>query len=361
MGIMKYIIFLVGMVLFTALEAQQAGVLISEEEIDDADISEDAILQIESSSKGVLIPRHDEPGKPLNPAQGLMVYVTDEGFYFYKDSKGNWVRLLDASADSPPAVCPLGGIIMYHGPNKFDDYGKGLPGTDMEGWQLCNGENGAPDLMGQFIVGGGKPEDGDNTRPPYNSSVSAAFADVFESTTYESTNNTGGKAKLNMKKKHLPTGHSHALSGEDFSLGSASGIIPHTHDLVVRDHGHDVVMVNRNAERYNQDLTSKREKDSDGVPRELATAEFGVKNTGEAYANMRINRVFKFSFMVPDGDIVPPKIILNYTNENGNNELIDYTGEANVKIDNRPLYYVVAYIIRINDNSEYNTQFEIKY
>jgi microcystin-dependent protein len=58
-----------------------------------------------------------------------------------------------------PGMTPLGTVIMYYGnisdATHFGADGKGLNGTPFENWQLCNGNNGSPDLRGMFVVGAG--------------------------------------------------------------------------------------------------------------------------------------------------------------------------------------------------------------
>ncbi len=60
-----------------------------------------AILDIQSSNKGVLIPRVTQANRPANPADGLLIYQIDgtKGFYLYNGSV--WERLL---TDSPSQV-----------------------------------------------------------------------------------------------------------------------------------------------------------------------------------------------------------------------------------------------------------------
>lgn len=51
-------------------------------------------------------------------------------------------------------MVPTGGIIMWSGGMaNFDNSGKGMINTSLDGWALCNGLNGTPDLRGRFIVG----------------------------------------------------------------------------------------------------------------------------------------------------------------------------------------------------------------
>lgn len=54
-------------------------------------------------------------------------------------------------------VVPPGGIIMFSGDvtKAFDENGTGTKGTPYEGWQLCNGKNGSPDLRDRFVAGAG--------------------------------------------------------------------------------------------------------------------------------------------------------------------------------------------------------------
>jgi len=53
-------------------------------------------------------------------------------------------------------IVPPGGIVMYSGDLKgFNTNGTGLNGTLYQGWQMCNGYNGTPDLRDRFIIGAG--------------------------------------------------------------------------------------------------------------------------------------------------------------------------------------------------------------
>jgi len=55
-------------------------------------------------------------------------------------------------------MIPPGGIVMFSGDidKSFDAEGTGRKNTPYEGWQLCNGKNGAPDLRGRFVLGAGQ-------------------------------------------------------------------------------------------------------------------------------------------------------------------------------------------------------------
>jgi len=51
-------------------------------------------------------------------------------------------------------IIPAAGVVIYSGSiSNFDGSGLGLPGSTVEGWALCNGSNGTPNLKGKFVVG----------------------------------------------------------------------------------------------------------------------------------------------------------------------------------------------------------------
>src|SRR5262249_26935530 len=63
-------------------------------------------------------------------------------------------------------ICPHGSVIMFYGdisdPTKFNAQGTGVAGTQYEGWQVCNGQKGSPNLLDKFVpAAGGQYEVGD--------------------------------------------------------------------------------------------------------------------------------------------------------------------------------------------------------
>jgi len=54
-------------------------------------------------------------------------------------------------------ICPIGSVVAISGQidTRFDASGKGLEGTETEGWAICNGQNRTPDLRNRFLVGAG--------------------------------------------------------------------------------------------------------------------------------------------------------------------------------------------------------------
>lgn len=89
-------------------------------------------LEIASTNSGILVPRMTVVQRLaiVSPAEGLLVYQTNdvEGFYYYEGNK--WLNLL--SPNSQIGVVPIGSIIAWHG----NLVGVGsLP----DGWVLCRG------------------------------------------------------------------------------------------------------------------------------------------------------------------------------------------------------------------------------
>lgn len=65
-----------------------------------------AMLHINSTSKGLLIPRMtmDERNAILNPVNGLLIYQTTDsyGFYYYDEAKINWIPLITPYSEADP-------------------------------------------------------------------------------------------------------------------------------------------------------------------------------------------------------------------------------------------------------------------
>jgi len=94
--------------------ASAQTVVISE---DEASPDESSILDVQSSSKGMLIPRMTEDQRELisSPATGLLVYQTDgtSAFYFYNGS--GWIPLLDEQEEDPTFASSASNLITDAG------------------------------------------------------------------------------------------------------------------------------------------------------------------------------------------------------------------------------------------------------
>jgi hypothetical protein len=77
----------------------------------------------------------DTAGRPISQK----IWVASSG--------GAWRRIYNGM---------LGEVRMYSGDPTidFDTDGRGFIGKTYDGWQLCNGKNGAIDLSDQFVIGG---------------------------------------------------------------------------------------------------------------------------------------------------------------------------------------------------------------
>ena len=87
------------------------------------------------------------------------------------------LKVSDANSISGPGTIPIGGIIMW----------SGSKGSVPNGWKLCDGEDGTPDLRGRFILG----------------------ADSVNN-----TGATGGASSVTLGVDNLPS-HRHEYFGDD--------------------------------------------------------------------------------------------------------------------------------------------------
>lgn len=118
--------------IFMAADLFSQNISISDQQGQTADPS--AVLDVSSTSKGLLVPRMTESQRAAisSPAIGLMVYQTDveEGFYYYSGSAKNngWVSV-SSSTNSPWAKDPSGNIL--HTRDLTDSVGVGTsdPGS----------------------------------------------------------------------------------------------------------------------------------------------------------------------------------------------------------------------------------------
>ncbi|KAB1065517.1 hypothetical protein [Salibacter halophilus] len=147
-----------------------------------------SIVDMQSNDKGLLIPRMTSSERSAmavsstTPAEGLLVFDTDVNRIFYWDDDvtawravnfadvtqigndefvtmdaslvvNNNIQLngtlnadsISMNQNSGPGVVPQGGIIMW----------KGSTNNIPQGYALCDGTNGTPDLRGRFVVGAG--------------------------------------------------------------------------------------------------------------------------------------------------------------------------------------------------------------
>jgi len=84
---------------------------------------------------------------------------------------------------------PILAYMQYQGPSSvFDGTGKGNSGTQVEGFHLCNGQGGTPDLRNKFIIGANS----------YNTAWVTNILGLGLDTT------TGGESTVRLTKSNLP-------------------------------------------------------------------------------------------------------------------------------------------------------------
>lgn len=89
-------IFISILIITVSFSASEAQVSIND---DGTPPDPDAMLEIKSSDKGLLIPRLNAANRPASPPEGMLIYQTDgtTGFYYFDGS--NWSRVGDAADD----------------------------------------------------------------------------------------------------------------------------------------------------------------------------------------------------------------------------------------------------------------------
>ncbi len=114
-------------------------------------VSSDAVLEVKSTDKGVLLPRLTTSDRTsMTPSSGgLMVYDTEfQAFFYYDTVSVSWKRMVEENSFG---TVPLGGIMMWSGSSND------IP----DGYALCDGQTvnsfKTPDLSERFVMGGSTP------------------------------------------------------------------------------------------------------------------------------------------------------------------------------------------------------------
>ena len=107
-------------VLFLVIAISPSGLLAQNSNVGIGTTTPDAtaVLDVTSSSKGVLVPRLTTAARTAiaNPAQGLLVYDTDLGcFYYYNTTTSAWVSLCQAGPAGPTGPAGVAGVAGTNG------------------------------------------------------------------------------------------------------------------------------------------------------------------------------------------------------------------------------------------------------
>lgn len=128
-------------------------------------------------------------------------------------------------------IVPPGTIVMWSGNvsiiTNFDVNGTGVAGTDYEGWQMCNGFGAAPDLRGRFIVGA-IDQAGQNTQ----STAAGGYTNSeFNRVDYDDIGNRGGATDQTLSLQQMPT-HDHTITdpGHDHPMHILGNITASNND-----------------------------------------------------------------------------------------------------------------------------------
>ena len=187
------------------------------------------------------------------------------------------------------SVMPTGIIVMWN------STAASIPA----GWQLCNGSNGTPDLRDRFVVGAG--------------------------TTY-SFGDTGGSASVTLTQATMPI-HTHVLSGA-LTTGVAGG---HTHSTTVTDPGHvHTTTFNRTSKAQN------------ATPFILTDPNSGENINGSV--SLPTTSV-STGIGVNIGAVIDHQHSLTLS---GNTQSTGGSGGSTQPHENRPPYYALCYIQKMN-------------
>ena len=108
-----------------------------------------SVLQVQDDRRGVLLPSMVDGYKGMKKnadstyTNGLLYYERSMNLYFFY-KKDHW---------EPLTPVPIGTVSMWYG-NVASSFASGVGIGAMEGWLLCNGQNGTPNLTNMFIRGG---------------------------------------------------------------------------------------------------------------------------------------------------------------------------------------------------------------
>jgi len=352
---------------------------------------ESAILEVRSINKGVKYPSlsYDDMiywQTEINSASGLsatssglVIFVhTREnasevelllfrGFYYWSHDPvsgiGAWIQI-----SSRKAVYPPGAIISYSGKvaGLFDASGKGLAGTRMEGWHICNGQAGTPDLRARFITSFSDELVGTNEANVVDGYTLDDFG-ASQSALYDPAN--GQQQNVNEKdfrfitKEEIPA-HSHLAESESINdyIGTSEAVAGsfarHKHPIEIRQptHTHKYAYTRR---EYRGDGWSNKRNAYLGADKPQVTLRSWRRwknvDTRENNADWQTDPQQRTSTSYDEvkADVSKSVIQLpsltkeNISNNNESDCLVDHKYSRQKAIDLRPSYYVVLYLIKL--------------
>lgn len=312
----------------TPTSSDRQGVVISTEEDDIPDQS--AILHVKNQqgeTKGMKFPVLKKNPTISNESfevfsnylssltegnpNGLLFYQgegTNQGFYYYDDYTPNkWLEI--ASDDKKKIGIPDGTIIQYVGDLDLFVNGVGKPGSPAEGWYICNGENGTPNLTASFVKG---------------------FSGVDNNNTTEKNESDF----ITLDVNNMPQ-HSHKI--QDYKMGTS-----HDHTVLINEHT-DQHQINYKLSprvgiyswrKPGHIISFQYSKRKDQKERDLASQTFGLVDDKKSSAPIEGK-----TLITPDAKVNP--------------EWLKPYGATTVQpLDVRPSYFVLVYIMKIEKKGE---------
>ncbi|WMJ72519.1 hypothetical protein RCC89_05000 [Cytophagaceae bacterium ABcell3] len=297
-----------------------------------------AILDVRSLNKGMLIARmtYDEMVAfgDKNPPAGTTVHVEvapdanwqqqqRRGLYYW--NANTWKKL-----EVQRIQYPVGSILFYsltgqENPSQlFDSNGKGLSGTKMAGWAICNGNHGTPDLRGRFVVGA------DGNDNDYNVGGKTGGITILH-----------GKGPNPTLTSNNIRHHKHKV---DFSFMDRVRI-DHDHEFVEDPHRHEFNVTNKGSGN------SHRRREGDSMDEQTTVMvrkrknRRGLRRNNPAYEELPGHPVIQSRRTVLKVGESPISV-----NNATIGEAVQETGGGE-PIDNAPPFYVALYIMRVEQGT----------
>jgi|GEM_PF-2023652 len=245
------------------------------------------------------------------PQNGLLYYNPSgslQGFYYFDESAGTqWLKL--ASGNEKNIGIPDGTVIQYAGDlNLFTESGIGKRGTPAEGWYICNGRNNTPDLTASFLKG-------------FNGNIAADNI---------GSENSQSDDYFTITSEHMPQ-HTHDV--RNFKLEGG-----HDHKVIIAPHRQEHTIYSRNSPKVpakdydhgNHTIAYRYSYEKNTYKRELNPAPLGMQNPAESGEPLDMK-----ASLVRNEDVLSGKW------------LEEPKGQVTYAMDNRPAFFVVVYIMKI--------------
>lgn len=166
------------------------------------------IFEIREYGKIIFSAGSEEEAKNLGQTKSMVIERNGNVSIGGKTSPTERLEVNGRIKDQTGYVMPVGSIIMYSPANDdlFDENGVGKNNSSVEGWAICNGKNGRPDLRGRFVVGAGGTD--------------SKNSNDYNLTNYRIGDN-GGEEKHKLSIEEMPR-HKHTINNNNFGIHDRS-------------------------------------------------------------------------------------------------------------------------------------------